>query len=68
MRRAVDRNRFKRVMRETLRGCRDALRGVDLIIRVKRLLPTQAVDEATREAGELVSQALLHERPYSTAR
>jgi len=50
--RAVDRNRFKRKVRETLRALRAAnhplLRG-DLVIRVKPALPRDAIDAAAAE-------------------
>jgi ribonuclease P protein component len=57
--RAVDRNRFKRKMREALRVLRaddSPLIHGDLVIRVKPTLPREAVDAATAEAFELLRQ------------
>jgi ribonuclease P protein component len=57
--RAVDRNRFKRKMREALRALRTAdnpLAHSDLVIRVKPALPREAVDAAAAEACGLLQQ------------
>jgi ribonuclease P protein component len=57
--RAVDRNRFKRKMREALRSLRvtgDPLAHSDLVIRVKPALPREAVDTAAAEAFRLLQQ------------
>lgn len=57
--RAVDRNRFKRKMREALRALRAAgapLAGSDLVIRVKPALPQKAIDVAAAEAAGLLRQ------------
>ncbi|MCL2296990.1 MAG: ribonuclease P protein component [Proteobacteria bacterium] len=57
--RAVDRNRFKRKMREALRVLRvddhPLIRG-DLVIRVKPALPREAIDAAAAEAFGLLRQ------------
>ncbi|MDR2173796.1 MAG: ribonuclease P protein component [Burkholderiales bacterium] len=57
--RAVDRNRFKRKMREALRVLRvddNPLIHGDLVIRVKPPLPREAVDAAAAEAFGLLRQ------------
>jgi ribonuclease P protein component len=57
--RAVDRNRFKRKMREALRVLRiddNPLVQGDLVIRVKPPLPREAVDAAAAEAFGLLRQ------------
>jgi ribonuclease P protein component len=54
VRRAVDRNRFKRVVREHLRRIRERVSGLDLVIRVKRPLNGSGVDAAAAEAVALV--------------
>lgn len=55
--RAVDRNRFKRKVRETLRALRAAdhpLLRADLVIRVKPALPRDAIDAAAAEVFSLM--------------
>jgi len=51
IRRAVDRNRLRRRLRETLRAARPAIEAYDLIVRVKRTVApieiAAAVDEGT---------------------
>jgi ribonuclease P protein component len=57
--RAVDRNRFKRKVREALRALRvgdHPLAHNDLVIRVKPALPREAIDTAAEEAFGLLRQ------------
>lgn len=58
MPRAVDRNRFKRVLRARLAGLRDQAAPFDLVIRIKRRVPPQARVEAVSEAAALLDAAL----------
>lgn len=52
--RAVDRNRFKRKVREVLRRERAHLAGVDLIVRLKRPAPGPELDAAVEEADGMI--------------
>jgi ribonuclease P protein component len=56
LRRAVDRNRFKRIVRERLRRLRDEASRYDLIVRIKRPLQRDAVDGAAAEAIALIER------------
>jgi ribonuclease P protein component len=59
MRRAVDRNRFRRVVRERLRLMHGAASRFDLVIRVKRAVDADAVDAAAGEAVALIERLLV---------
>lgn len=52
--RAVDRNRFKRKVRETLRRARPAIEAYDLIVRLKRPAPGPELDAAADEAALMI--------------
>lgn len=56
--RAIDRNRFKRVLREFLRSESAALAAFDVVIRVKRPVSRDALDAAAAEAVGLVRRAI----------
>ena len=56
--RAVDRNRFKRIVRERMRALADAAARFDLVIRVKRPVARDAVDAAAHEAAALIERIL----------
>jgi ribonuclease P protein component len=56
--RAVDRNRFKRIVRTRMRALRDAAARYDVVIRVKRPVPRDAVDAAAGEAVALIERLL----------
>ena len=58
MPRAVDRNRLKRCVRESLRAARPALEAVDVIVRVKRPLARQEINAAAAEAVALIAAVL----------
>jgi ribonuclease P protein component len=60
MRRAVDRNRLKRRLREFLRTRDPEVGAFDLVIRVKRTVVREAMDEVFREACTLVDKAVRH--------
>lgn len=60
--RAVDRNRFKRIVRERLRQVREQASRYDLVIRLKRPVPRDAVDAAAAEAVALIDRCLLSPR------
>ena len=52
--RAVDRNRFKRKLREVLRQERSGLAAYDVIIRLKRPAPGPELDAAIEEADGMI--------------
>jgi ribonuclease P protein component len=52
--RAVDRNRFKRKVREVLRRERPGLEGYDLVVRLKRPAPGIELDAAIEEADGMI--------------
>jgi ribonuclease P protein component len=54
--RAVDRNRLRRRLRETVRALRPALSPYDVILRVKKVENRVELDAAVREAADLLSQ------------
>jgi len=56
--RAVDRNRLRRRLRETVRAMRPALMSYDVILRVKKVANRMELDAAVSEAAELL-QALV---------
>ena len=58
MPRAVDRNRFKRVLRAKLAVSREQAAPFDLVIRVKRRVPPEARVQALSEAAALLDQVL----------
>jgi ribonuclease P protein component len=51
---AVDRNRVRRMLRETLRGARPAIEGYDVIFRLKRGCPRAEFARVVAEATQLV--------------
>ena len=53
--RAVDRNRFKRKVREALRRARPAIEAYDLIVRLKRPAPGPELDAAAEEVAGLIA-------------
>ena len=61
--RAVDRNRFKRKVREALRRARPSIEAYDLIVRLKRPAPGAELEAAIGEAEGLI--ALLAATPAS---
>ena len=63
--RAVDRNRFKRVLREFLRAASADIAAFDVVIRVKRPVSRDAVDVAASEAVALVRKAI--DKPLTAA-
>jgi ribonuclease P protein component len=56
--RAVDRNRLRRRLRETVRAMRPALMSYDVILRVKKVANRMELDAAVSEAASLL-QALV---------
>ena len=52
--RAVDRNRFKRKVREALRRARPPIEAYDLIVRLKRPAPGPELDAAADEAALMI--------------
>jgi ribonuclease P protein component len=57
LRRAVDRNRLKRLLREMLRAARHETNVLDIVIRLKRPVPPQLFHAAVDEAGRLIAEA-----------
>ncbi len=66
LRRAVDRNRFRRLVREAFRGAREQTLPYDVIVRLKAPLPRGAVDAAAREAADLLARAVAQMAARST--
>ncbi len=62
LRRAVDRNRLKRLLREFIRACNADIRAFDLVIRLKRPVTRQALPEVAAEAAALVRAAITKAR------
>lgn len=56
MPRAVDRNRAKRLVRETFRQARSRLAGVDVVVQVRRCPPRAAGAAARAELGRLLTE------------
>lgn len=56
MRRAVDRNRLRRLLRESVRSVRPAVEGFDIILRVKRQVRSTDIASANAEAGWLLAR------------
>ncbi len=61
--RAVDRNRFKRLVRDMLRRDRSGLLHLDLIVRLKRPLSRAEIEAAAAEAGELLARCARETAP-----
>lgn len=55
LRRAVDRNRWKRKVREALRASRPALEAFDVIVRLKRPANGPEIDSAADEAARMLA-------------
>jgi ribonuclease P protein component len=58
--RAVDRNRLRRRLRETVRAMRPALAGFDVILRVKKVANRMELDAAVVEAAGLLAALVAH--------
>ena len=58
LRRAVDRNRLKRLLREMLRVARPGANALDIVIRLKRPVPAHHLTEAVGEAARLLADAV----------
>ena len=56
--RAVDRNRLRRRLRETLRAARPAIEIYDVIVRVKRPVQKNEISAAAAEGSALVEKLL----------
>jgi ribonuclease P protein component len=58
--RAVDRNRLRRLLRETVRTLRPALDAYDVIVRVKKVGNRTEIAAAAREAAALLAAVAGH--------
>jgi ribonuclease P protein component len=56
--RAIDRNRFKRLVREALRALRPQVLSYDFVVRLKLPVKRAGVDAAAHEAVEVLARAL----------
>lgn len=56
MRRAVDRNRLRRRLRERIRAARPAIEAFDVILRVKRIVARADIAAASAESQRLLAR------------
>lgn len=56
IRRAVDRNRLRRRLRENIRAIRPAVSAYDVIVRVRRVIERADIATAARESEHLLSR------------
>lgn len=54
MSRAVDRNRLRRRLREAIRAARPTICRFDIIVRVKRAMPSAEIPAAVTEGAALI--------------
>jgi ribonuclease P protein component len=54
--RAVDRNRMKRLVRETFRSMRQRLQGVDIVVQLRRCPPRSSTAAARTEVARLLEE------------
>lgn len=59
IRRAVDRNRLRRRLRERVRKARPAIEAFDIILRVKAVLARRDMSEAANESAALLERLLV---------
>jgi ribonuclease P protein component len=59
IRRAVDRNRLRRRLRERVRKARPAIEAFDIIVRVKRALARDDIPAASDESAALLERLLV---------
>ncbi|MDH4181761.1 MAG: ribonuclease P protein component [Betaproteobacteria bacterium] len=64
--RAIDRNRFKRLVREAMRSLRADAQAFDVVVRLKGPLKRAGVDAAAAEAAQLLGRAFAS-RPSRSA-
>ena len=60
MRRAVDRNRLRRCLREHVRVARPAIAAFDVILRVKRIVARADIASASAESQRLLARLAVH--------
>jgi ribonuclease P protein component len=58
MRRAVDRNRLRRRLREIVRAARPAILAFDVVLRVRRIVSRADIPAATAESRDLLARLL----------
>jgi len=58
MRRAVDRNRLRRRLRESMRAARPAIEAFDIILRVKRPVSRSGIEAANAESRQLLARTI----------
>lgn len=56
--RAIDRNRFKRLVRQAFRSARAETAAFDVVVRLRAPLKRADVDNAAHEAAELLARAV----------
>jgi ribonuclease P protein component len=56
MRRAVDRNRLRRKLRESVRAARPAIEAFDIVLRVKRVVARGDIPAADAESQRLLAR------------
>ncbi|HET8876522.1 MAG TPA: ribonuclease P protein component [Casimicrobiaceae bacterium] len=59
MRRAVDRNRLRRRLREIVRAARPAVLAFDIVLRVKRIVLRADIPAASAESRHLLARLVL---------
>jgi len=59
IRRAVDRNRLRRRLRERVRNARPAIEAFDIILRVKAVLARRDIPAAVNESAALLERLLV---------
>lgn len=62
LRRAVDRNRLRRLLRESVRAARPAITRYDVIVRLRGSLAPTSIGTAAQEGHALIDR-LLREAP-----
>ena len=63
LKRAIDRNRLKRMLREAIRARRPALHAFDVVLRLRRRCTSTEVVVAAAEGSSLLDQLIVGPRP-----
>jgi ribonuclease P protein component len=62
LKRAIDRNRLKRMLREAVRARRPAMNAFDLVVRLRAACAPADVATAAAEAARLLDQVAMNQR------